>query len=101
MTLWLTVAVASAGCAMFKLAGYSVPSAWLQRGAARSVLEAVPVALLSALVAVATLAGGTRLVLESRAVGVLVAVALVAVRAPFVVVVVAACGAAAAAHALR
>jgi uncharacterized membrane protein len=100
MRLWLTVIIASAGCVGLKLAGFVVPLRLLESPIARRVLEALPVALLSALVAVSTFATGSHLALDSRAAGLAVALVLVALRAPFLVVVVAACASAAGVHAL-
>jgi fluoride ion exporter CrcB/FEX len=100
MRLWLTVIIASLGCAALKLAGFVVPLRLLESAIARRVLEALPVALLSALVAVSTFATGNHLLLDSRAAGLAVALVLVALRAPFLVVVVAACAMAAGVHAL-
>jgi uncharacterized membrane protein len=100
MRLWLAVIIASAGCAGLKLAGFVVPARLLESSLARRVLEAVPVALLSALVAVSTFATGSHLLLDSRVAGLAVALVLVALRAPFLVVVVAACATAAGVHAL-
>jgi len=98
--LWIAVAVASAGCAALKFSGYLVPSAVLQRPDLQHVLEALPVALLSALIAVSTFGSGHQLRLDSRAAGLVAAILLVVLRAPFVVVVAVACAVAAAAHAL-
>jgi uncharacterized membrane protein len=98
--LWIAVIVASVGCACLKLAGYVVPARFLESPVARRVLEAVPVTLLSALIAVSTFATGTHLLLDSRAAGLAVALILVALRAPFLVVVVGACATAAGVHAL-
>lgn len=100
MKLWVAVAIASAGCAALKLAGYVVPLRFLESSVARRILEALPVTLLSALIAVSVFATGTHLMLNSRAAGLAVALILVAIRAPFLVVVVAACATAAAVHAL-
>ncbi|MGA7989426.1 MAG: AzlD domain-containing protein [Candidatus Dormiibacterota bacterium] len=100
MRLWLAVIVASLGCAALKFAGYVVPSRLLESHLARRVLEALPVALLSALIAVSTFATGSHLLLDSRAAGLAVALVLVALRAPFLVVVVGACATAAGVHAL-
>jgi hypothetical protein len=101
MTLWIAVAVASLGCAAFKVLGYVVPARALQRDDIGRVVEILPVALLSALIAVSTFASGSRLVLDSRAAGLATAVVLVLVRAPFLVVVVLACAVAAGVHALH
>jgi uncharacterized membrane protein len=100
MRLWITVIVASAGCAVLKLAGYVVPARMLESPVAKRVLEALPVTLLSSLIAVSTFATGSHLLLDSRAAGLAVAFVLVAVRAPFLVVVVGACATAAGVHAL-
>lgn len=96
--LWLTVLLTAAGCYALKLAGLSVPRAVLERPRVRRVADLLPVALLSALVAVQVLADDERLVLDGRAAGLTVAVVLLAVRAPFLVVVA---GAAATAALLR
>ena len=100
MKLWLAVLIACGGCAALKLAGYVVPSRLLESAVARRVLEALPVTLLSALIAVSVFATGNHLVLDSRAAGLAVALMLVAIRAPFLVVVIAACATAAGVHAL-
>jgi len=100
MTLWVAVVAASLGCAALKQLGYVVPARWLQGSRVRAFVDVLPIALLSALITVSTFAAGTRLQLDSRAAGLLAAVLLVAVRAPFLVVVVAACGVAAGVHAL-
>lgn len=100
MKLWLAVLIACAGCAALKLAGFVVPSRLLELSVARRILEALPVTLLSALIAVSVFATGNHLTLDLRAAGLAVALMLVAIRAPFLVVVVAACATAAAAHAL-
>ena len=101
MRLWLAVIIASLGCAGLKLSGYVVPSRFVESRVARRLLEALPVTLLSALIAVSSFATGNHLVLNSRAAGLAIALILVAVRAPFLVVVVAACAAAAGVHALH
>jgi uncharacterized membrane protein len=100
MRLWLAVIIASGGCVALKLAGYVVPARLLESPAARRVLEALPVTLLSALIAVSVFATGSHLLLDSRAAGLAVAFVLVALRAPFLVVVVGACATAAGVHAL-
>ena len=100
MRLWIAVIVASAGCATLKLAGYVIPARLLESPVAKRVLEALPVTLLSALIAVSTFATGSHLVLDPRAAGLAIAFVLVAVRAPFLVVVVGACATAAGVHAV-
>lgn len=100
MTLWIAVLVSALGCAILKQLGYVVPARWLRGSKLTSFADVLPVALISALVAVSTFAAGTRLQLDSRAAGLVVAIVLVAVRAPFLIVVVAACAAAAGVHTL-
>lgn len=100
MKLWLALLIACAGCALLKLAGFVVPSRLLESSVAHRILDALPVTLLSALIAVSVFATGNHLTLDSRAAGLAVALILVAIRAPFLVVVVAACATAAGVHAL-
>jgi hypothetical protein len=101
VTLWITVLAASFGCMALKASGYIVPARALQRDSLRRAVETLPVALLSALIAVSTFATGKHLVLDSRAAGLGAAIVLVLLRAPFLVVVVAACAVAAGVHALH
>lgn len=95
---WTTILVASAGCYVLKLAGLSVPPTLLERPVVQRVAGLIPVALLSALVAVQVFSTKHDLVLDERAAGLAAAVVLLILRAPFLVVVV---GAAATAALLR
>jgi hypothetical protein len=90
MTLWLIVIIASLACVALKISGYLVPETFLNRPAPARVANLLTVALLSALVAVQTLAAGTHLVVDARVPAILVAAALFALRVPFIVVVIAA-----------
>jgi branched-subunit amino acid transport protein len=92
---WTVLLATAAGCYLLKLAGLSVPPKVLERPVVERVAGLMPVALLAALVAVQTLARGHELVVDARALGVLVAVGLLLLRAPFLVVVVGAALAAA------
>ena len=96
--IWTAVLVASLGCAALKLAGWSLPRRWLEAAALQRAAALLPVALLAALVAVQTLADGTRLAVDARLAGVAVAGVLLALRAPFLVVIL---GAAVTAAGLR
>jgi branched-subunit amino acid transport protein len=98
--LWITVVVASLGCYLLKLAGLSVPAAWVEQPWVRRVVDFVPAALLAALVAVQGLTSGHDLVLDGRLVGLAVAALALALRAPFIVVLVLAGGAGALVHVL-
>ena len=86
MTWWALLA-ACVGCYLLKLAGLSVPARVLRAPVAGRVADLIPVALLSALVAVQVFGDEDRLVLDARAAGLAVAVVLLLVRAPFLVVV--------------
>jgi branched-subunit amino acid transport protein len=92
---WTVLLVTAVGCYLLKLAGLSVPPRVLERPVVERVAGLMPVALLAALVAVQTVARGHELVVDARALGVLVAVGLLLLRAPFLVVVVGAALAAA------
>ena len=85
---WLAILVASAGCYLLKLAGLSIPRAVLDRPLVSQVADLVPVALLAALVAVQVFAGGSTLSVDARLTGLGVAAVALALRAPFLVVVV-------------
>lgn len=98
--IWTAVLVASAGCFLLKLAGWSVPARWLERERLQRAAVLLPVPLLAALVVVQTFAGDGRLVLDARAAGLAVGAVLVLLRAPFLLVVVAAAATAAVLRAL-
>ena len=84
---WTTILVAGAGCYLLKLAGLSVPASVLERPVVRRIAGLIPVALLSALVAVQVFSTGPRLEVDERAAGLASAVVLLVARAPFLVVV--------------
>ncbi|MCU1620872.1 MAG: hypothetical protein JWR28_1890 [Modestobacter sp.] len=85
-TMWAVVLAGSLGCYLLKLAGLSVPAAWVQRPLVTRVVEFVPAALLAALVAVQAATSDGGLVLDGRLVGLAVAALALALRAPFIVV---------------
>ncbi len=92
---WLAILVAAAGCYLLKLGGLSVPAAVLEHPVVERVADLLPVALLAALIAVQVFADGQALVVDARLVGLGVAVVALVLRAPFIVVVLAAALAAA------
>lgn len=96
MTLWQIIILASIGCLVLKLAGYLVPPSLLTKPAPARIADLLTVALLAALIAVQTLGAGQAIVFDARIPAVLVAVVLFALRVPFIVVVIAAAGVAAA-----
>lgn len=88
--IWAGVLVASAACYSLKLAGLSLPARWLEDARIQRTVPLIPVALLAALVGTQTFASGQHLVLDVRAAALAVAIVAVLLRAPFLVVVVAA-----------
>lgn len=97
---WWAVIAATVGCYLTKLAGHSVPQSVLDRPLVKAVADALPIALLMALVAVQTFAVGQTLVLDARLAGLAAAVVALLLRAPFLVVVVVAAATAAVLRAL-
>jgi len=93
--IWAGVLVASVACYALKLAGLSLPQAWLQDARVQRTIPLLPVALLAALIATLTFSTGHRLVLDVRAAALAVAAIAMLLRAPFLVVVAAAAATAA------
>jgi uncharacterized membrane protein len=88
--LWIGIVLTCAGCYALKLAGLSVPDRVLEHATTQRAVALIPVALLGALVAVQVLADGQRLTVDARLVGLGVAAVLLALRVPFLPMVVAA-----------
>ena len=84
--LWATVLGGALGCYLLKLAGLSVPAAWVEQPWVARVVDFVPAALLGALVAVQAATSGREIVVDGRLVGLAVAAVALALRAPFIVV---------------
>lgn len=94
---WIAVLATAAGCYAFKLAGLTVPQRVLASARVRRFAELVPVALLAALSVVQTVASGQAFDLDpARLAGLGAAVVALLLRAPFLLVIVAAAGTAAA-----
>lgn len=92
---WTVVLVAALGCYLLKYAGLAAPAGVLDHPAVRRAVELVPAAMLAALVVVQAVADGPGLVLDSRLVGLAAATVALLLRAPFLVVLLVAAGAAA------
>lgn len=90
MTLWTAILVAAIACVALKLVGYLTPAEWLERERPARITDLLTVALLAALVAVQTVGSGMAVVLDARVPALVVAGVLLWLRAPFVVVVLAA-----------
>lgn len=90
MTLWTAVLVAAILCVALKAVGYLIPTRWVEAPRPARITDLLTVALLAALVAVQTLGAGQAVLVDARVPAVLVAGGLLAIRAPFLVVVAAA-----------
>ncbi len=101
MSVWLAVVATCVGCYALKLAGLAVPQRLLDRPMVRRFAELVPVALLTALVVVQAVADGRSLEIDvPRLAGLATAAVLLVLRAPFLVMLVAAAAVAAGLRAL-
>jgi uncharacterized membrane protein len=85
---WVAVLAASAVCFATKLVGHRVPEHWLAHPRVARIAALVTAALLAALVAVQTFTADGGVVLDARVVALAVAAVALALRAPFVLVVV-------------
>ncbi|MET1037258.1 MAG: AzlD domain-containing protein [Aeromicrobium sp.] len=93
--LWAGIVVMVVGCFVLKYAGLSVPPRVLDHPWTVRVADLIPVALLGALIAVQVFADGSSVVIDARLAGLAVAAVLLALRVPFLPMVVAAAVAAA------
>jgi branched chain amino acid efflux pump len=94
--IWPAVIATGLGCYALKLAGLLIPQRVISEPRVRRFTELVPVALLTALVAVQTAAHGDALAADGpRMAGVAAAVVALLLRAPFLVVLLVAAGVAA------
>ncbi|MFB9378713.1 AzlD domain-containing protein [Kineococcus gynurae] len=93
MSTWVAVLLAAAIAFATKFLGHLVPAAWLAGERVTRCAALLPAALLAALVAVQTVSDGPQLVLDARVVGLGVAAVALALRAPFLLVLVLAAGA--------
>ena len=87
---WLAVIGTSALAFILKYLGHSVPKRWLSHPRILKINTLIPIALLSALVAVQAFTKDSRLIADQRMAGVGVAIVALILRAPFPVVVLSA-----------
>ncbi|KAA9134774.1 AzlD domain-containing protein [Microbacterium caowuchunii] len=90
MTLWTAVLLAAIVCVALKTVGYLLPASLLSAPRPARISDLLTVALLGALVAVQALGVGQAVTVDARVPALLAAGVLLALRAPFLVVVVAA-----------
>ena len=88
--MWASILIASFGTYVEKLLGYLLPQGILERESVRRMTGLLPVSLLAALVAVQTFASDQKFLIDARVLGLGVAVVALLLRAPFLVVIVAA-----------
>ncbi len=86
--MWWGVVGTSTAAFGLKYLGHSIPHRYLDHPKIQKSNLLIPITLLSALVAVQTFTEKSKLVLDHRAVGLVVAVIALKFRAPFPVVVV-------------
>ena len=90
MTIWQTIILASIAVFALKLLGYLVPPSLVEKPVPARIANLLTVALLSALIVVQPVGGGTGIVVDARIPALLVAAVLFALRVPFILVVAAA-----------
>jgi uncharacterized membrane protein len=93
--MWPAVLAASFAAFLTKWAGHLLPEGLLERPLVLRGAGILPIALLSALTAIQTFWGPDGLAVDARVAGVAVAVVALLLRAPFLVVVLAAAATAA------
>jgi hypothetical protein len=86
-TMWIAVIGTSAIAFGLKYFGHSIPEKYLSNPRALRINTLIPIALLSALVAVQTLSEKSALVIDQRLAGMAIAVIALVLKAPFPVVV--------------
>jgi uncharacterized membrane protein len=98
--VWATVLLASLACYALKLLGHLVPEHWLADPRVVRLTSLVTVGLLTSLMAVQTVGDGQGVTVDARLPALAVAALALALRAPFVVVVILAAATAAGLRAL-
>ena len=88
--LWIATLGASAICYLLKILGYSLPETTLNNPRIQRVNTFIPIVLLSALVAVQTLTIESKVIVDHRLIGVLVAAIALKMRVSFPVMMVSA-----------
>ncbi len=85
---WIALIGSSIGVFGLKYIGSSIPQTWLSHPRIQQINNFIPIALLSALVAVQTITEKTKYVIDQRLAGLAFAIAALIAKAPFPVVVV-------------
>jgi hypothetical protein len=87
---WVATLGTSLVAFLLKYSGHSVPERWLSHPKIQKINALIPIALLSALVAVQSFSKDSQVVIDQRLVGLCVAIAALMLKAPFPVVVLSA-----------
>lgn len=88
--LWIATLGASTICYLLKILGYSLPESTLNNPRIQRVNTFIPIVLLSALVAVQTLTIESKIIVDHRLIGVLVAAIALKMRVSFPIMMVSA-----------
>jgi branched-subunit amino acid transport protein len=99
--MWIGIIATSVIAFLLKYLGHSVPERWLSHPRVLKINSMIPIALLSALVAVQTFTNEKSLVIDQRLAGLAVAVIALILRAPFAIVVISAAATSAALYHLQ
>ena len=87
---WIATIGTSVIAFALKYSGHSVPEKWLSHPKIKHINALIPIALLSALVAVQSFSEKSKLMIDQRLVGLAVAIIALLLKAPFPVVVLSA-----------
>ena len=87
---WIATIGTSVIAFLLKYSGHSIPQHWLEHPKLQRINALIPVALLSALVAVQTFTEKNKLMIDHRLLGLSVAIVALFLKAPFPVVVISA-----------
>jgi hypothetical protein len=87
---WVATIGTSVIAFLLKYSGHSVPERWLSHPKVQKINALIPIALLSALVAVQSFSEKSQLMIDQRLVGLVVAIIALLFKAPFPIVVLSA-----------
>ena len=87
---WVATIGTSVIAFLLKYSGHSVPERWLSHPKIQKINALIPIALLSALVAVQSFSEKSQLMIDQRLVGLVVATTALLLKAPFPIVVLSA-----------
>jgi branched-subunit amino acid transport protein len=87
---WIATLGTSLVAFLLKFSGHSVPERWLSHPKIQRINTLIPIALLSALVAVQSFSEKSQLMIDQRLVGISAAILALVLKAPFPVVVLSA-----------